>query len=169
MKEAILTQEYLKSILHYDENSGVFTNLVKRGHKTFKGAIAGSFTSAGYAQIKINYKNYTAHRLVWLYVYGYFPPNQVDHINGIKSDNRLSNLRLANMQENKRNQGLTKANKTGKKGVHLMPSGKWKANCRINNKTVHIGHYNTMEEAATAYDTFVKIAHGDFYFNSTGC
>ena len=93
--EPLLTQDGLRQLLNYDPDMGAFTWRQGRG-PVRAGGVAGCLTRKGYRRIQIDGQNYMAHRLAWLYMYGSWPPEQIDHINEIKSDNRLDNLRLAN-------------------------------------------------------------------------
>lgn len=170
-----LTQEYLKSCLHYDEETGVFTWL-KRPLEHFKnahgcnawnarypGAIAGSTESNNYLTIGINGKSYMAHRLAWLYVHGVPPKDQIDHINGDRSDNRIANLREANNFENRRNSKVRKDSKSGFKGVFWRAKKqKWMACIGYNYSQVHLGYFETAEEAHAAYCAASKKYHGRF-------
>ncbi len=98
----ILTQEHLKEILYYEPDSGLFTWL--RGNKKIRmGAIAGTINNKGYIIIGINGRKYQAHRLAFLYINGEFPPDQVDHINRKRTDNRWSNIRHADRKINSHN------------------------------------------------------------------
>jgi hypothetical protein len=153
----MITQSELKELLHYDPDTGFFTWIVlKSGTKISK--IAGGIRPDGYRQICINGKTYLAHRLVWLYVHGEFPKNQIDHINHVKSDNRLVNLRDATSHENCRNQTLHKRNKSGVCGVYIYkPTGKWLASIRVNNKTINLGYFNNKRDAvATRKEAEIK-------------
>ena len=103
-----LTHEYLLTILDYNQNTGLFTFKINRGkkHTPFKtGTIAGTRRPDGYLQLKINYKIYFLHRLAWFYIYKQWPLNEIDHINGIRDDNRIINLQdithLDNMRKRK--------------------------------------------------------------------
>ena len=91
-KQDKLTAERLRERLHYDAGTGVFTRRVGSGHAR-TGEMAGSVHSTGYVRISIDGGKYTAHCLAWLYVHGVWPPDQIDHINGNRSDNRIANLR----------------------------------------------------------------------------
>ena len=86
----MITQEELKELLDYNPETGLFTWNVYNNIKNK--TTAGTFND-GYIQIKIKQKIYQAHRLAWLYVYGEWPKGQIDHINGIRDDNRIENLR----------------------------------------------------------------------------
>ena len=90
-----LTQDYLKSILHYDPDTGVFTWLKKLSNNTKVMGVAGTIAQDGYVKIRINSQGYPAHRLAWFYFYGTFPQEQLDHINLNRSDNAIKNLRIA--------------------------------------------------------------------------
>ena len=155
-----LTQSRLKELLSYDPETGVFVWLV--GAK-FKGKIAGT-DCYGYWQIRINRKNYRAHRLAWLYVYGEFPNADLDHINCVKSDNRIGNLRECSRAQNGFNVGLRIDNKSGFKRVHFYKaSGKWQVGITINGKKKHIGYFATAELASAAYEAKARELHGEFY------
>ena len=86
-----LSHEELKNILHYNPEIGLFSWLIKPSDKIKIGSIAGSVDKDGYVIITLNSKKYRAHRLIWFYVYGKWPVNEIDHINRIPSDNRIIN------------------------------------------------------------------------------
>ena len=112
----MITQKELKDLLHYDPETGVFTWL-----KSGKGRKANGETRGltnGYFTIRINWRQYKAHRLAWLYVYGVWPKGQIDHINHNTTDNRIANLREVTNQENHRNMSLSKNNTSGVTGVY---------------------------------------------------
>ena len=111
-----LTQERLKEVLRYDaEGTGMFVRATRqRGCRV--GEVVGSFDPFGYIKIGVDAKDYLAHRLAWLYVYGYMSENLIDHINRNPADNRISNLREVSQQCNMRNTGTPKHNTSGVKG-----------------------------------------------------
>jgi hypothetical protein len=113
----MLTQEYIKSILRYDPDTGFFTWLVRTGLRVQVGDVAGSIRPDGYININVNREKNYAHRLAFLYMTGSFPPDQVDHINGNPSDNSWKNLRSATRNENMRNTKMQKRNVSGLTGV----------------------------------------------------
>lgn len=148
--------------MHYDHETGLFTWLKNvGGQKGKKGMIAGSLKIQGYVDIRFNGSIYKAHRLAWFYHYGKWPDGEIDHINGVKSDNRISNLRLATRAENLRNIGRRNKNTSGYKGVSRV-GNKWQARITANMKKIYIGLFDTREEAYAAYCKEAGKLHGDF-------
>jgi hypothetical protein len=160
----MLTQEELKKILHYDANSGIFTYLISTNNRVKKDDRAGNNHNAGYEDISINYKKYLLHRLAWLYIYGELPKNQIDHIDGNKKNNCISNLRECNYSQNNQNIRMRKDNTTGYKGVVIdKRDGAFMARCHVNGKCNNLGRFKTPELASAAYQSFAKQHHGEFY------
>lgn len=144
----MVTQERLKDLLHYNAKTGVFT-WVKTTNGVNIGDIAGTKLPSGYVQITIDQKRYYAHRLAWVWVYGVQPPHYIDHVNRTKDDNRIKNLRPATNSENHQNQKKPLTNKSGVVGVCWNKAvSKWKAQIQVNKKTINLGHYSTIAEAA---------------------
>lgn len=159
----MLTQAILKENLHYNPDTGVFTWV-----KTNKGRIlskeVGFFEADGYRRIGINRKRYAAHRLAWLYMTGEWPENQIDHVNGIRGDNRFLNIREANHSQNNHNKRKQSNNTSGYKGVSWYKHAKkWRASIKLDNKTKCIGYFLTAELAYDAYRKAAKELHGDFH------
>ena len=148
----------LKKLFSYDPNTGIFTRRVSAG-ATKAGDIAGSKDSRGYLKIKIDYRNYQAHRLAWLYTTGVWPEDQIDHINGAPDDNRIENLREATNSANQQNRRKARGdNKLGVLGVRR--SGKrFQAEIRIDGKASHLGTYPTAQAAHAAYLTAKREMH----------
>lgn len=144
----MITQERLKELLTYHDDSGLFTRNMNRG-KYLKDSIAGNLSKDGYITIKLEGKVYPAHRLVWLYKHGTMPINEIDHINHNRADNRLENLRDVNRAINQQNKTEAHSNnKHGFLGVSFdIRANKWYA--RINHK--YLGIFNTAEEAHECY------------------
>jgi hypothetical protein len=155
-----MTQQELKELLHYDQDTGIFTWLVPRANNAVKiGTIAGGKSPKGYWRIKIYDKPYQAHRLAWLYVYSEFPKEYIDHINGSRSDNRICNLREATYQQNAFNQKMSSRNTSGVKGVHWSKADSaWII--KINGKLV--GYSKDFFESCCISFSFRKKIHGEF-------
>lgn len=152
-KEARLTAERVRELFNYDPETGVFTRRVGRRAGTKAGDIAGSVKPSGYRSIWIG-ANYMAHRLAWLYVHGTWPDGQVDHINQIKTDNRLANLRVVTHAQNMENRLPYRTNSTGLRGVYrrkTQPDHLFYAAIKVNRKTINLGAFRTAEEAHAAY------------------
>lgn len=143
----------LKQLLHYEPQTGVFTWLVTRCGKAKAGDAAGRISRWGYRQIQFDGKMYMAHRLAWAYVHGDLPADtEIDHKNGKRDDNRLSNFRIVSSAENKQNlTGLSRKNKTGVRGVYFDESrGKFRAHIKINRKSINLGNHDSVEAAQIA-------------------
>lgn len=131
----MLTQDYLKSILHYNPDTGIFTWAVSNNQKIKVGDIAGTHESSGYIRIRINGKGYRAHRLAWLYMKGVWPKEQIDHDDRVKHNNSWNNLNQATNQENQKNKNKQKNNTTGVTGVFWHTRDKkWTACININGR-----------------------------------
>lgn len=123
--------------------------------------IAGGLTKEGYVRIRLNGVEYRAHRIVWELHNGKIPKGMlIDHINRVKTDNRIENLRLATQSQNLSNQpGRSKLGLP--KGVQII-RGKYRAKIKFNNKTISLGTFNTPEEAGKAYEDKAVELHGEF-------
>lgn len=146
----MLTQERLKELLRYNPDTGVFTR-IKTGKEA--GCLDG-----GYIVLNAGGKLHYAHRLAFLWMTGSLPPEYVDHINGVRSDNRWSNLRPATHAENCRNSRARK----GLKGVFPRSNGTYRARVTFNGKKYNIGTYKTPELAHAAYCEKASELHGAF-------
>jgi len=133
----MLSQLKLKERLYYSPVTGEFTSVVGSNRKV------GTLKSNGYLQIKIQGKCYTAHRLAWLYVFGVWPEGQIDHINRIRNDNRICNLRDV---DHKLNMGNNSKNTSGYPGVRYE-GNKWRAQIGVEGRTIILGRFDTKEEA----------------------
>jgi len=165
------TIEMLKDALDYCPNTGVFTwrerppshfknvESCARENARHANKVAGSIQSHARAKnykcihIQVFNRHYMAHRLAWAFTHGEFPKEdeQIDHINGDATDNRIDNLRLVSMQENNRNKGLGRNNKTGITGVSWKKKyQKWYAFIKVDRVDKHLGCFSTIFEAACA-------------------
>lgn len=141
----------LKQLLKYDSETGSFTWLVSPSKRIKAGSLAGSLHHKGYIQIRINKKNYLAHRLAWLYHYGTLPNKTIDHINGEKNDNRITNLRDISQSDNCQNL-LRSRGSSGLIGAHFQKlRNRWSSSIKLNGIKTHLGYFKTAEEAHTAY------------------
>lgn len=147
-----LTQARLRELLHYDPETGVFTRLVARkGPKAWVGCVAGSPDRKGYTSIVIDQERHAAHRLAWFYVHGSWPDGQIDHINGVKDDNRLANLRVVSNQVNGQNSRVARSsNRVGLLGVTPWKK-RFRASIYINGRSVYLGLFAEPEQAHAAY------------------
>lgn len=138
-------------LLHYEPTTGVFTWAVKPAKQIAVGTLAGYVGRSGYVFIRIQGELHYAHRLVFFYVTGAWPGEQIDHVNGVKADNRWANLREVTQTENLRNCAKSKSNKSGITGVHWdKKKSKWVARIMANRKTVFLGHFDNVLDAARA-------------------
>jgi hypothetical protein len=146
----MITQEYLKEILDYNPETGIFTWKIKKNGTKGINSIAGHIDKKGYFRIKINSISHKAHRLAWLYVYGNTPKGQIDHVNGVKHDNKISNLRIVSNRENCQNRIEHRQGKLV--GCYYNKRDKkWQAQIQINGKQTFIGLFETQREAHAAY------------------
>jgi hypothetical protein len=152
---------FLNDCLQYEESTGnlIWKKSISSRYKI--GSIAGFKKKDGYIRIRLLGKSYLAHRIIWFYVYKQWPNGVIDHINRNKSDNRLINLRVVNIQQNTHNQrNPQKGNKSGYLGVSWNKTDcAWRANIAIKGRQILIGKYKTAEEASQAYFEAKKIYH----------
>lgn len=158
-----LTQERLKDLLRYEPGTGNFYWLNPTAKRMHHGELAGFVDYNGYVYIKVDSKRHSAHRLAWLYVYGHFPSNFIDHINTVRSDNRISNLREATRSQNMMNRSVGKNSKSGVKGIGWdKKSQKWRARCQADGKRKDVGFFDSIEEAKNYLALYRSHAHGAF-------
>lgn len=144
-----ITQNQLKSVLHYEPTTGIFTWLVSKSGNKGIGSVAGYTSKRGYMTTTIDRIPYRLHRLAWLYMYGKFPEYDIDHINHTKNDNRLSNLREVTHHVNSKNRPGDKRNKSGHCGVRFKDN-RYEATIAVNKEFIYLGTYKTLEEATDA-------------------
>jgi len=150
----MITQSRLKELLIYHKTTGHFYWKVDRRGGAKAKDLAGRITAAGYVEIRVDLKFYRAHRLAWIYLHGELEQSmQIDHVNGNRSDNRISNLRLATPKQNKENFPLRRAQtRSGLLGVCWNKRiSRWKARICNNGKRINLGHFKTAEGAHAAY------------------
>lgn len=148
-----ICHERMSDILDYDKETGVFTWKIKASKKTIIGSEAGCPTAYGYVRIKIDGITYAAHRLAWFYINRSWPCGQIDHINGVRTDNRAVNLRDVSRSINQQNQRASqRGNKSGLLGVSWSNKDKkWWSRISVNGKFNYLGSYDSPEDAHAAY------------------
>lgn len=157
------TSGELHDLLSYDCNTGVLRwkerprklfhndNLHGSWNRKFVGTEAGASDEKGYTRINILGRRYKAHRVALCMVNGQWPNTNVDHINGDPADNRISNLREASHAVNNKNTKMRSDNSSGVCGVYfLVKTGKWVAQIQSNGKKMHLGYFQTADDAANA-------------------
>jgi hypothetical protein len=149
--------------LRYDPMTGLLYWTVDR-RNVKKDTIAGSLCKINkYIKIMVNKKNYQAHRVCWYLHYGSFPTNQIDHINGVRHDNRICNLREATDAENRQNSAKRKDNSSGYTGVcWSKKEGKFETRIYVNNKKIFLGYFDSAE---LAHQTYVQAKKNYHKFN----
>lgn len=147
----MITQQRLKQVINYDPEAGLFTWRERKGNRTKKGGLAGGPNEYGYIQICIDGKLYKAHRLAWMYVYGFMPSGMIDHINRKTGDNRISNLREVTNEQNQQNSGLRIDSTSGVRGVTWNGRrSKWEARIKAGIHRKHLGYFESIEQACAA-------------------
>lgn len=150
-REAI-TQERLLELLNYDTETGAFAWKVSTSNRAPVGSRAGTDHGNGYRVITIDHCTHYAHHLAWLFVYGEYPNQEMDHIDGDRSNNRVSNLRYGTHAQNMQNLSLRNTNKSGMTGVSWLKNyGKWEAYITVNYKKINLGYYDDLQKAGAAY------------------
>lgn len=150
----------VRATFDYSSSDGRLIWKRARSHRV--GKEAGCITATGYRTISWRGNVWLAHRLVWTWVYGAYPECDIDHLNGRRTDNRISNLRLARGSENNRNCAISKANSSGVIGVYWHHHReKWAASIRVNYRRIYLGYFSKLEEAAAAR----KAAEAKFGFH----
>ena len=150
VKVELPTPAQIKHLLHYHPESGVFRWRFCTSSHIKPWDIAGTLRN-DYLAISISNKKHYAHRLAWLYMTGNWPEQQIDHVDGVKSNNAWSNLREATNKQNNENQSIKSNNKSGFRGVHFDDkSQKWRAMVGNNGKSIHVGWFTSAEDAGKA-------------------
>ena len=148
-----LTFEEANSLLRYDSETGVLYWKENAGSRAVAGNVAGcKNTRTGYTVVRLNGKLYQGHRIALILSGVVFKPGEcVDHLNHIRTDNRLANLRVVSRVSNQRNQSCRSDNKTGVTGVmYLDRLKKYVARIMVNYEYVSLGTFETLEEASAA-------------------
>jgi hypothetical protein len=170
--EAEVSAEEIRRLVGYDPETGVFVwkhreegtagcSLGWNGKNA--GKVAGTTMGLGYRMLTFFNRKFLAHRVAWCYVHGSWPPDQIDHINMIRDDNRIVNLRLATNQLNTVNRTAQANNVCGYRGVRLhKASGLWHARITVGGREHSLGYWKTAEDASKCYRVVSRLLHGDF-------
>lgn len=155
----MLTAESVKSIFNYDPETGHLTWATKMCKKFGVGDRVGSVDAHGYRQVNVCKNWRKEHRVIWLWMTGEWPDGQIDHINGVRDDNRWVNLRVVTNLQNAQNRTKV-VSKTGLLGVSLRKStGKYEAHIREGGRKIHLGYFDTAEQAHAIYLKAKSIYH----------
>lgn len=161
----------LRRLLSYDAKTGELRWLTRspdffkktseflRWNGRYAGKVAFSINTTGYRDGMIFRKVYRAHQVAWALHYGEWPHGPIDHINGVRDDNRIENLRIVTPSENSRNRKQSKRNKTGATGVVEFKPGRWRAYIGTDAGNIHLGVFYSMDEAVGARK-LAEIQHG---------
>lgn len=171
--------EILDRLLLYDKNNGIFfwrfrdisffesERIFKSWNSSWSGLEAFTAYSDGYKVGSILGRPTKAHRVAWAMTYRKWPEMHIDHINGNRCDNRISNLRLATESQNKMNEGLRSSNNSGIKGVSWNKSRtKWESQIVKDGKKKFLGYFSDPEAAREAYDNASRTLHAEFSLNN---
>lgn len=155
----MFTQKYLQELFDYKDGNLYWK--VTRGNRTYIGKKAGSKLPIGYEHIMIDGKYIYSHRAIFLYHHGHLP-KILDHINGIRNDNKVENLREVTSAQNAWN-AKRKLGISGVKGVTWdKAQKKWMAQIKSNNKKINIGRFNCIKEAEAQYKKYLAEYHGEY-------
>ncbi|EPY4328991.1 HNH endonuclease [Klebsiella variicola] len=158
-----ITIDYLNEALSYCPKTGILRWKVRPVHhfkseagmratnSRFAGKPTGSPDTYGHLQVGVNGRLYLAHRLAWAIFYGAWPDDEIDHISGIKTDNRIDNLRVVSTRVNCKNKRICRKNESGVTGVYWYKSRNlWRAKITVDGKHKHIGYFSSIEDAKKA-------------------
>lgn len=150
---------------YFEYKEGELYWKISPSRNTKVGQKAGFLNNLGYKQVRLKKKAYKVHRVIWEMLKGPIQEGyQIDHINGIKNDNNINNLRLCTNQENMRNKRVNSNSKLQVKGVWWdNQNQKYQAKIQKNNIQKHLGYFNNLEEAKEAYEKAAKELHGEYY------
>lgn len=149
----MLSVERLRELFSYDRDTGVVAKKAPAQRKP------PAVRHNDYVKVSADGKTYLAHRIAWALATGEWPAGEIDHINGIRSDNRLANLRDVPRQINCHNRHAVRA-ASGILGVSFK-ANKWEAKIAVNRRQIHLGRFQTKEEARAAYLAAKRIHHAE--------
>jgi hypothetical protein len=159
----MITQQRLHELFEYRDDGNLIRKVSVQSNAK-KGDVIGSVNNDGYLCVMVDRKPYRVHRLIFLYHHGYLTDGlQMDHIDGNRTNNRIENLREVTKSQNKMNSKLAANNTSGVKGVYWHKRiQKWTSNIRLNRKHIHLGYYDTIEEAVAVVIAARNEYHGEY-------
>ena len=159
----MLTAARIHRLFNYNPDTGLFVRTMNKSNGHRVGDVVGSADDKGYLTMMVDGRSHKVHRIAWLYMTGEHPTDQIDHINGIKSDNRWVNLREATPLQNCINRNTPKHNTSGITGVTFDKStNKWRAQIMLQGKTFWLGSFDTIKEAAASRKGAANLLFGEW-------
>ena len=146
----MITQERVKELFNYNENTGDLTWKVSLSHRVRVGSLGGYLNSRGYRVVRVEHKNYAYHRFIWLWWHGYMPENLIDHRDKDRSNNKIDNLREVSNSCNLQNTGNPITNTSGVKGVcWVSERSKWFVALQYQGRAIRGGYFKDFKEAVS--------------------
>lgn len=159
----LITHSDLLKTLKYEPETGEFYWLISPKYNIPSGSRAGGDMKTGYRFIKLNSRFYTSHRLAFFYMTGAWPVGEIDHINGIRNDNRWQNLRVVSVAQNGLNRKKYSTNTSGAKGVSWHARlQKWRVRIQKSGKRIDLGCFDNIADAQKTYENFARTYYGEF-------
>ena len=144
-----LKQETVRRLFDYNPETGIMTRLISTSNAARAGAVVGKKLNRGYYTVRVGDHLYFLHRIIWLWWYGYFPENHIDHINRVTTDNRICNLREVSASCNIRNSKTFTTNTSGIRGVTRYNRDHcWVAKITVNRKSIRLKQGQDLIELA---------------------
>ena len=156
------TLHELQKFYSYDPETGHICRHAKPKFSRAKLGVVDGKSQEGYIIVCHGNEKFKAHRMAFLFINGQWPITEIDHVDGVRHNNKWKNLRLATRMQNRQNSRTPKNNTSGHRGVSRYRQF-WKVQAQINGKKHFIGHFLDLSEAVAAHEDFIKAAHGPFY------
>lgn len=151
----------LRRMFYCDPYNGILQWAVRAASHTKIGARAGGCSCSGYRQVRINGRHVLEHRIIWCWMTGEWPTDELDHINRNKLDNSWGNLRSSTRSSNVANSEKPRT-KSPYRGVTVTQAGRWAAVIRCNGNKTHLGTFGTPEDASVAYREAYRAFRGEY-------
>ena len=164
-KQQLPSRDRLSQIFTHDITTGLFTWKIRTSNRVNVGDIAGYIDLIGRRVIRIDSELYYAYVLVWIWCSDEPVPDEIDHIDMNKGNDAFNNLRAATRQQSSYNKGVRPDSGTGVKGVEYEASrNKYKPYIKdaVTGKKIHLGRYDTLEEAKKVREAAAEKMHGEF-------